>query len=119
MSSSDDRVARSLQRWWSRQTETDPADWRHGRSVEALAAELRRDVTFELASVRFLHRRPDDGTALGAVLELQPKPAPADAEVLAEAIVRAGGSARTVRMTTAGAVLTVLALVVRNVLRGR
>ncbi len=94
-------------------------DWRRGRSVEALAAELRRDVPFEVAQVRLLHRRPDREAALAAVSGLVPPPGEADREVLVEAVVRAGGTAQKVRVTTAGAMLTVLALVVRNVLRGR
>jgi hypothetical protein len=94
--------------------------WRRGRSVEALAAELRRDVQFELAQTRFLHRRPDPAASAAAVGELVPPPGPADREILAEAILRAGSAARRVRVTTAaGALLTVFALVLRNILRGR
>lgn len=120
MSRSRDRFLRSLNRWWSRQLAADPDDWRRGRSVDALAHELRRDVQFEMSQAAFLHRRPDGETSKALVAELVPPPSAEDAEVLAEAIVRAGSTAQKVRVTTAaGALLTVLALVVRNVLRGR
>jgi hypothetical protein len=128
---SREHLVRSLNRWWSRQLEAADAGsgdtaaaagggWRRGRSVEVLAAELRRDLPFEIGQARFLHRRPDTGAAAAVVAELEPPPEGEDAEVLAEAIVRAGATARKVRVTTAaGAVLTVFALVLRNVLRGR
>lgn len=138
MPRSNERFARSLNRWWIRQQNAvgdSPASgetplgegsavheeaWRRDRTVEALATELRRDVQFEFAQVGFLHRRPDLQAATAAIDDLVPPPTPEDRTVLAEAIVRAGSTAQKVRVTTAaGAVLTVLALVLRNVLRGR
>ena len=51
---------------------------------------------------------------------LDPVPVEGDAAVLVEAVVSAGATAQRVRTTTVfGAVLTVAALVVRNILRGR
>jgi hypothetical protein len=58
--------------------------------------------------------------ASGIVATLVPAPSDEDAELLVNAIVRAGATAQRVRATTAvGASVTVVALVVRGVLRGR
>jgi len=117
-----ERFARYLQRWWDAQIQGGayPADWQHGRDVGAIASELRRDAQFEMAQAAFLHRRPGTELARELVDRLVPAPTEFDADLLAEAIVRAGASAQRVRATTvAGASLTVAALVVRNILRGR
>ena len=116
------RLGRYLQRWWESQLQGEqyPCDWRRGRAAEQIAAELRRDLRFELSQSTFLHRRPDEATARAAMEALVPRPDERDAALLVAAVVRAGGGARRVRATTgAGAVLTVFALVVRNILRGR
>ena len=59
--------------------------------------------------------------SLGEVIEkLEPVPDDQDAALLVEAVVSAGSTAQRVRATTVlGAVLTIMALVVRNILRGR
>jgi len=116
------RFSRYLQRWWDRQLQgaTYPGQWLRERDEEALASEFRRDAQFEVAQARFLHRRPDRTVAREVVDRLLPMPIESDAEVLVGAIVAAGSTAQRVRATTAiGAVLTVFALVLRNVLRGR
>lgn len=131
MSKRTARLGRFLQRWWEGQL-SDAADveggldaggWRRERSVEQLASELRRDVHFELSQSTFGYRRPDEQTAREAVAGLVPAPDEADEALLVAAVVRAGGGARTLRATTGigavGAVVTVFALVLRNVLRGR
>jgi hypothetical protein len=116
------RLGRFLQHWWEGQLsgEDSPGDWRRERSAEQLAAELRRDIHFELSQSAFLYRRPGEEAAQEAVAALVPAPSEEDAALLVAAVVRAGGGARKVRATTgAGAVVTVFALVLRNVLRGR
>ena len=117
-----ERFARYLQRWWDAQLQGGayPTDWQHGRDVTELAHELRRDAQFEMAQAAFLHRRPGETLARELVDRLVPSPTEADAELLTGAIVRAGTTAQRVRASTlGGALLTVAALVVRNVLRGR
>lgn len=117
-----ERFARYLQRWWDAQLQGGayPADWQHGRDVAELAHEFRRDAQFEVAQAAFLHRRPDDALAREVVDRLVPAPTEADTDLLAAAIVRAGTTAQRVRATTvAGAILTVAALALRNILRGR
>jgi hypothetical protein len=117
-----ERFARYLQSWWSAQLKggSYPADWQHGRDVAELAHEFRRDAQFEMAQAAFLHRRPDEALARELIDRLVPAPTEADADLLAAAIVRAGTTAQRVRATTvAGALVTVTALVVRNILRGR
>lgn len=117
-----DRFARYLQRWWDTQLQGGayPADWQHGRDVAELAHEFRRDAQFEMSQAAFLHRRPDSSLARTLVDQLVPTPTEADADLLASAVVAAGTTAQRVRATTvAGAVVTVLALALRNVLRGR
>ncbi len=116
------RLGRFLQHWWEEQLagREYPCDWRRERSAEQLAAELRRDVHFELSQSTFLHRRPDERTVREAAASLVPAPDPRDEDLLVAAFVRAGGGARTVRSATGvGAVVTVCALVLRNILRGR
>lgn len=116
------RFRRYLQQWWEHQLQGAPypGDWLHGREADALASEFRRDAQFELTQARFLHRRPDERSARDVVDQLHPLPIEADAEILVQAIVRAGATAQKVRATTAiGATLTVFAFVLRNVLRGR
>ncbi|HLI14859.1 MAG TPA: hypothetical protein VKV23_02245 [Acidimicrobiales bacterium] len=115
------RFGRYLQRWWDAQLQAaDDGGPLRGRDVEALASEFRRAAQFEVAQAAFLHRRPDAATAAAVVGRLQPPPSEGEAAVLTEALVRAGSSAQRVRtVTTAGALVTVLALVLRNVLRGR
>lgn len=116
------RFLRYLQRWWDRQLQGAPypGDWLHGRDAEAVASEFRRDAQFELAQARFLHRRPNERSAREIVDQLLPTPIESDAELLVGAIVRAGATAQKVRATTAiGAMATVFALLLRNVLRGR
>ncbi|HVB06200.1 MAG TPA: hypothetical protein VNF07_08170 [Acidimicrobiales bacterium] len=116
------RFSRYLQSWWDRQLQgaTYPGEWRHGRDADALAGEFRRAAQFELAQARFLHHRPDEAAARAVVDQLIPELTEADAEIVVAAIVRAGTTAQRVRTTTAaGAVLTVFALVLRNILRGR
>lgn len=110
-----------MQRWWSAQLQAGDAEgWRRGRDASGVAAELRRNAQFEMSQAGFLHRRPDAGAAREVVATLSPVPSEDDAELLVEAVVRAGATAQKVRATTVvGAVLTVAALVVRNVLRGR
>jgi len=122
MSQSSERLNRFLQRWWEAQLDgvQYPTDWRHERGVEQLASELRRDVHFELSQSTFLHRRPDEEIAKVAVASLSPVPDADDTALIVAAVVRAGSGARKVRTTTGvGAVLTVTALVLRNLLRGR
>jgi hypothetical protein len=122
MSKRTARLGRFLQRWWEGQLAdgTYPGSWRKERSAEQLASELRRDVHFELNQSTFLYRRPDEATAREAVASLVPAPDEADSALLVAAVVRAGGGARKVRATTGvGAVVTVFALVLRNILRGR
>jgi hypothetical protein len=122
MSKRTARLGRFLQRWWEGQLpgSTYPSEWRNGRSAEQLAAELRRDVHFELSQSAFLHRRPDEATVREAVSSLVPAPDEADTALLVASVVRAAGGAQKVRATTGvGAVITVFALVLRNVLRGR
>ena len=117
-----ERFGRYLQRWWDAQLQGGayPTDWQHGRDAGELAHELRRDAQFEMAQAAFLHRRPDDALARELVDRLVPAPTETDTDLLAEAIVRAGTTAQRVRFTTvAGAILTVAALAVRNILRGR
>src|SRR5579875_747025 len=104
------RFRRYLQQWWEHQLQGAPypADWLHGRDAEALASEFRRDAQFELAQARFLHRRPGETDARDVVDQLHPLPVEADADLLDEAVVRAGATAQKVRATTAiGAALTV------------
>lgn len=116
------RLARFLQRWWAAELAGGDGElgWRRDRSAEQIAAALRRDVHFELSQSAFLYRRPDEAAARAAVDALDPAPDPEDAALLVAAVVRAGERARRVRATTgAGAVVTVFALVLRNVLRGR
>ncbi len=116
------RLARFLQRWWEGEIAREDATlgWRRERSAEQLASELRRDVHFELSQSASLYRRPDEAAAREAVAALVPPPSEEDADLLVAAVVRAGERARRVRATTgAGAVVTVFALVLRNVLRGR
>ncbi len=117
-----ERLARFLQRWWEGERAKEDASlgWRRDRTVEQLASELRRDLRFELNQSTFLSRRPDEGAARAAVASLVPAPSPQDADLLVWVLVRAGERARRVRATTGvGAVVTVFALVLRNVLRGR
>jgi hypothetical protein len=114
--------SRYLQRWWDTQLSTvdDAAQWRGGRDVAALASEFRRDAQFELAQARFLHHRPKTEQARRLVSGLEPRPLEDDEDLLVEAIVQAGATAQRVRTTTAaGALLTVLALVIRNIVRRR
>ncbi|HVC24214.1 MAG TPA: hypothetical protein VND23_00520 [Acidimicrobiales bacterium] len=116
------RLARFLQRWWEGEQpgDGDTETWRRGRSAEQIASELRRDVHFEISQSTFLYRRPDETDAAEAVATLVPSPGEEDTALLVAAVVRAGERARRVRATTgAGAVVTVFALVLRNVLRGR
>jgi hypothetical protein len=116
------RFSRYLQRWWERQLDgaTGGSSWRRERDAHAVAAEFRRDAQFEITQARFLLRRPDEEVAHTIVATLEPPPSDEDAELLVAAIVRAGATAQRVRATTAiGAGLTVIALVVRGVLRGR
>lgn len=116
------RFARYLQGWWDAQLQGGayPDDWRRGRDEAILAQELRRQAEFEIIQAAFLHRRPSPSEAREVVDRLVPAPVEADAELLAAAIVRAGGTAQKVRATTLlGAVMTVAALVLRNILRGR
>lgn len=116
------RFQRYLQRWWDQQLQggTYPDDWRRGRDEQMLASELRRTAEFEIVQAAFLHRRPGQAEARQVVDRLVPAPVEADAELLTAAVVRAGATAQRVRATTVvGAVVTVAALVLRNVLRGR
>lgn len=116
------RFGRYLQRWWDQQLQgaTYPADWLGDRDGAAIASEFRRDAQFEIAQASFLHRRPDDDDAREVIERLVPAPTESDTELLANAIVLAGATAQKVRATTiAGALLTVFALVLRNILRGR
>lgn len=115
------RFSRYLQRWWTAQHDAaDDAGWARDRDVDHLAREFRRDAQFELSQARFLIRRPDEQTARRVVDGLSPEPSENDKALLAEAIVRAGSTAQKVRTTTAlGAMVTIVALVVRNILRGR
>lgn len=116
------RFARYLQRWWDEQLQggTYPDDWRRGRDESMLAGEFRRAAQFELSQTAFLHRRPSEADAREVVERLVPAPVEHDADLLVGAIVRAGATAQKVRATTAvGATVTVAALVLRNILRGR
>lgn len=117
-----DRFFSYLQRWWTAQIAgaKPEEDWRGERDVHALASQFRRDTQFELAQAGLLHRRLSPFEARDAVDHLDPLPSPSDAELLTDALVRASSTAQRVRNTTAvGAVLTVSALVLRNLLRRR
>jgi hypothetical protein len=122
MRNSSAAFGRYLQSWWERQLEgtTYPTDWLHGRTSEALASEFRRDAQFELVQARYLHRRPNAESAQLLVDQLVPTPVETDVELLVSAVVRAGVTAQRVRTSGAiGASITVLALVIRNILRRR
>ena len=85
-----------------------------------MASEFRRDRKFEVVQAALLHHRPDARGTREIVDRLVPAPIESDAELLVEAVVHAGATARRVRTTTAaGAMVTVSALVLRNILRGR
>jgi hypothetical protein len=116
------RFGRYLQRWWETQLNgaSYPSEWLQGRDASAIAREFRRDAQFAVAQGAFLHRRPGEGEAREIVERLVPAPIEADETVLVEAVVRAGATAQRVRTTTvAGAILTVAALAIRNILRRR
>lgn len=122
MADRTERFARFLQHWWDQQLQGGayPDDWRRGRDAAVIAAELRRTAEFEIVQAAFLHRRPSESDARAVVDRLVPAPIEPDSELLVDAVVRAGATARKVRATTVvGAMVTVGALVVRNVLRGR
>lgn len=111
-----------LQRWWSSQLDaaTEESGWRGGRDTHALASQFRRDPQFELAQAGLLHRRLSPFEAREAVDHLEPLPNATDAELLTDALVRASSTARRVRTTTAAsAVVTIVALMIRNSLRKR
>lgn len=85
-----------------------------------IAHEFRRDAQFAVAQAAFLLRRPDAQVARQVIDRLEPVPAEADAVILADAVVSAGATAQRVHATTVvGAVITIAALVLRNILRGR
>jgi hypothetical protein len=116
------RFSRYLQVWWDDQLqgESYPCEWLHGRDAGAIAREFRRDAQFAVSQAAFLLRRPDERRAREVIVGLEPVPVEADAAVLVEAVVSAGATAQRVRATTViGAILTITALVVRNILRGR
>jgi hypothetical protein len=116
------RFARYLQRWWDEQLQgaSYPSEWLEGRDGSAIASEFRRDAQFEIAQAAFLHRRPNEDDAREVIEHLVPMPTESDSDLLAQAIVLAGATAQKVRATTvAGALVTVFALVLRNILRGR
>ncbi len=116
------RFTRYLQAWWGDQLqgETYPCEWRRGRDADVIAHEFRRDAQFAVAQAAFLLRRPDAQVARQVIDRLEPVPAEADAVILADAVVSAGATAQRVRATTVvGAVITIAALVLRNILRGR
>ncbi|MGD0743291.1 MAG: hypothetical protein ABSA31_08420 [Acidimicrobiales bacterium] len=116
------RFSRYLQAWWDEQLEGEryPCEWRRGRDSGAIAHEFRRDTQFAVAQAAFLLRRPDERGAREVIEKLEPVPDDQDAALLVEAVVSAGSTAQRVRATTVlGAVLTIMALVVRNILRGR
>lgn len=116
------RFARYLQKWWERQLNAVSGDdsWVRGRDALAIAAEFRRDAQFEIAQARFLLRRPKEEIARTIVGQLEPRPSDPDVELIVAAIVRAGATAQRIRATTlASGGLTVLALVIRSILRRR
>jgi hypothetical protein len=116
------RFGRYLQKWWERQLDQAPEgeSWTRGRDAHAVAVEFRRDAQFEMSQARFLLRRPNEENAREIVATLDPRPSDEDAQLLVAAIVRAGATAQRVRATTAASAgLTVLALVVRGILRRR
>jgi hypothetical protein len=116
------RFSRYLQVWWERQLQGEPypCEWLRGRDAGAIAHDFRRDAQFAVAQATFLLRRPDARLAREVIDRLDPVPVEGDAAVLVDAVVSAGATAQRVRTTTVfGAVLTVAALVVRNILRGR
>ena len=122
MRSPSARFGKYLQQWWERQLggAPYPFDWMHGRDASAIAREFRRDAQFAVAQGSFLLRRPGEPEAREIVERLVPGPVEGDEEVLVEAVVRAGAAAQRVRATTViGAILTVVALAVRNILRRR
>jgi hypothetical protein len=122
MKDAHDRFLTYLQRWWTdqlAQAEGD-SDWRRDRDTHALASYFRRDPQFELAQAGLLHRRLSPFEVRDAVDHLDPLPSLRDAELLTDALVRASSTARRVRTTTAaGAVVTISALMLRNILRKR
>ena len=90
------------------------------RDASAIAREFRRDAQFAVAQGAFLLKRPGEAQAREIVERLMPAPTESDEAVLVEAVVRAGATAQRVRATTViGAILTVVALAIRNVLRRR
>jgi hypothetical protein len=116
------RFSRYLQAWWVEQLQGEPypCEWRRDRDAAAFAHEFRRDAQFAVAQAAFLLRRPDARVAREVVEKLEPAPVDVDTAVLVEAVVSAGSTAQRVRTTTVfGAILTIAALVVRNILRGR
>ena len=122
MRSPSSRFGKYLQQWWESQLGGSPYpfDWTHGRDASAIAREFRRDAQFAVAQGSFLLRRPGEQDARDIVERLDPTPVEGDEEVLVEAVVRAGAAAQRVRATTViGAILTVVALAVRNILRRR
>lgn len=116
------RFSRYLQVWWDDQLQGEPypCEWLRGRDAEGIAHEFRRDAQFAVAQAAFLLRRPDARVARAIIERLEPVPVEADTALLVEAVVSAGATAQKVRATTVlGAVMTIAALVLRNILRGR
>ena len=122
MSITESRLKAYLENWWH-QFDTEDSDTKKNLSdfsVNDLAQEFRQDKAFRRLEISSFSSLPNFSVIFNLVKSLSPTPSDEEAALIAGALMRAEKGNKVLKKTTfIGALVTVVALALRNILRGR
>ncbi|MCL5048705.1 MAG: hypothetical protein M1374_08030 [Firmicutes bacterium] len=122
MSITEKRLQNYLINWW-RQFNADSLETKNrltDSTVNDVAENFKQDKAFRRLEISTLSSLPNFAVLLNLVKSLSPTPSDEEAALIASALMRAEKGNKVLKKTTfAGALLTVVALALRNILRGR
>ncbi len=116
------RLTNYLTNWWTNKADSfsKNAEGPQIVDIESLTTEFKHDRAFRKLQLTSPGGLPDFEVLFNIVKSLAPSPTDEEATLIATALLRVDKGSKMLRKTTVlGAVLTVVALSIRNILRGR
>jgi len=118
----EQRLENYLENWWADIVAASRSKDNHldGCSIEMLISQFTSDKSFRKLQMLSLKRMPDFEILSSSVKSLIPYPTDEETAMITTALLRADKGNKMLKKTTViGAIFTVVALSVRNILRGR
>jgi len=116
------RFENYLENWWADVVATSEEASNHldAFTIDMLISKFRTDKSFRKLQMLSMSRMPDFEILFSSVKSLIPCPTDGEAAMITTALLRADKGNKMLKKTTViGAIFTVVALSVRNILRGR